>query len=648
MSSYSKAAQQWATFARAWYLLDAKMQPPGKIAEMCKIILQGKHKPVYHALSDLGDHAVVINTRHIAFSGNKWEQKVYSSHTGYPGGFTQVTAAQLHKKDPTAVSANPSLYLLFILYFLNRLARVSPELSLQVRMFWGPLIFLAVLTVVHQPLMVSDHTDLATLNRLQDHEERMNQEMELLQTEFEQKGWTLELLQTPNVSVMTDQPMDDETWDVQHYAILLFFLMCYMYSLEEEPSDDSDTSSSTNGEEEEDPDMESETSGNRQKILEAFCDRHTDVDTSDLTHMCDFVESFVNDLLEACQNDLPYQNTLPLLANCIGVDSAFEGWHTQQSKAFSVLVPVVPPKGHSFHLETSGSEGTSSKHGHILVEMECVCKRERLRGDVICFPHPEQKLSKDKRGAFLMHALCTSSHLDVDKTLHWFQSLVRKAWKNISYKYNLELLPKPSNTACKLNLALRSGKTISVDIILGVPQGDSLVFLATQGAEMDCSAGTGWQRTFAIQELLFFERVNQQAPEGSCHLKCLQIIIFLKESNPSDGKNPVLADYHYKTCLMHLLLFRPLSDWAREDIVQRLQDILLFMRTALQEKCLKHFLIGNVSLPIQIPMPKALRTAVPVNLFKHLAQDPNLHAEAMREFVEVVRQVRALVTDCEE
>lgn len=31
---------------------------------------------------DCGDHVVVINTKHIAFSGNKWEQKVYSSHTG--------------------------------------------------------------------------------------------------------------------------------------------------------------------------------------------------------------------------------------------------------------------------------------------------------------------------------------------------------------------------------------------------------------------------------------------------------------------------------------------------------------------------------------------------------------------------------------
>ncbi|KAG7269767.1 hypothetical protein CRUP_010792, partial [Coryphaenoides rupestris] len=102
MSNFSRSAQQWATFARSWFLIDARMQPPGKIATMCAVRLKGKHKPIYHALSDCGDHVVVMNTRHIAFSGNKWEQKVYSSHGGYPGTFKQVTAAQLHHKDPKA------------------------------------------------------------------------------------------------------------------------------------------------------------------------------------------------------------------------------------------------------------------------------------------------------------------------------------------------------------------------------------------------------------------------------------------------------------------------------------------------------------------------------------------------------------------
>ncbi|XP_041941681.1 39S ribosomal protein L13, mitochondrial [Alosa sapidissima] len=103
MSSFSRSAQQWATFARSWFLIDARMQPPGKIATMSAIRLQGKHKPIYHATSDCGDHVVIMNTRHIALSGNKWEQKIFSSHTGFPGGFKQVTAEQLHDKDPKAL-----------------------------------------------------------------------------------------------------------------------------------------------------------------------------------------------------------------------------------------------------------------------------------------------------------------------------------------------------------------------------------------------------------------------------------------------------------------------------------------------------------------------------------------------------------------
>ncbi|CAM9431729.1 large ribosomal subunit protein uL13m [Lampetra fluviatilis] len=103
MSTCSRVAQQWGTFSRMWYLLDARLQPPGKVAKLCAMHLKGQNKPIYHALNDCGDHVVVINTRHIAFSGNKWDQKVYSSHSGYAGGFKQVIAKDLHKKDPTAI-----------------------------------------------------------------------------------------------------------------------------------------------------------------------------------------------------------------------------------------------------------------------------------------------------------------------------------------------------------------------------------------------------------------------------------------------------------------------------------------------------------------------------------------------------------------
>uniref|UniRef100_A0A8D0DPP4 ITPRIP like 1 n=1 Tax=Salvator merianae TaxID=96440 RepID=A0A8D0DPP4_SALMN len=518
----------------------------------------------------------------------------------------------------------------------------------------GPLIFMAVLALVHHPLMVNDHTDVATLKRLQEQEEVLQKEMGHLQTELEQKGWNWDPGRSREDWVTPDLAPEDGTWDGWHYVALVILILfgCCRHTVEKEPTYDSstDSSSTTSTEDYDDTDLESDHYEAQQNPLEVFYDKHIQTAAGDLGSMCDFVEAFVNDLLEACRNALPYQNTLPLLENCIGVGSAFEGWHVQKGpQAFSVLVPMVPPKGHSFDIETNDSEGAPSKHGHILVETECLCKRERLLGDVVCFlHHPQRELSEDMQGASLMPVLCTSSHLDVDKTIHWFQNLVDKAWKSIGPKFNLTLTPQASKTTCRLKLAFRSGRCIVIDIILGVQQGDSLVFLATHGTEIDHLTGTFWLKSFAVQELLFFKWVSQRTPEDSCHLKCLQLIVYFRESTSSSTHPTVLLNYHYKTCLMHLLLLQPLSDWGPENMAPRLQDILHFMHTALQEKYLEHFLIGNISLPIQIPMPKALRSAEPLNLFEHLAQDPKLYAEAKKEFVAVVEQARTLFAEPEE
>lgn len=45
-------------------------------------MLQGKDKPIYSPEKDLGDVVVVVNGRHVHFTGKKWEQKVYRWHTG--------------------------------------------------------------------------------------------------------------------------------------------------------------------------------------------------------------------------------------------------------------------------------------------------------------------------------------------------------------------------------------------------------------------------------------------------------------------------------------------------------------------------------------------------------------------------------------
>ncbi|ELU04557.1 hypothetical protein CAPTEDRAFT_159961 [Capitella teleta] len=95
--------QQWATFARTWWIYDAKWQCPRQSAPVLIKYLQGKHKPIYHPNSDIGDHVVVINTKHIAMEGEYWRTWKFSHHTGYPGGFSQTRAYDAHDADPTMV-----------------------------------------------------------------------------------------------------------------------------------------------------------------------------------------------------------------------------------------------------------------------------------------------------------------------------------------------------------------------------------------------------------------------------------------------------------------------------------------------------------------------------------------------------------------
>ncbi|XP_063167520.1 inositol 1,4,5-trisphosphate receptor-interacting protein-like 1 [Candoia aspera] len=511
----------------------------------------------------------------------------------------------------------------------------------------GPLIFLAVVALVHHPLMVSDINDSATRDRLREREVRLTREMGLLQVELDQENWDWDPGQSQEQWSSGERTPEGGTWDGWPYVglVLLLLFGCCRRTTEQEPGYASSTdSSSSSSEGDEDTDLEPAYYDSKRRLLEDFYYHRVETEGSGMSSLCDFVEAFVNNLLEGSRNALPSQNTLPLLENCIGVGSAFEGWPVEKvSKAFSVLVPISPPKGHSFHTETSDSQDAPSKHGHISVERDCVCKREKLLGDVVCFlHHPERQLSREEQGGSLLHVLCTRSHLDGEKATQWFRALVSKAWNTLGQKYNLSLTIQQSGKTCRLKLEFPSGKGILIDLLLGVQQGDSLVFLTPQGGKKDHLNGTAWYQSFAVQELLFFKWVGQRAPRDSCHLKCLQVLLFFQASSTPGKKNPVLTDYHYKTSLMHLLLQGPLSSWEPEQIALRLEDILLHMRGALEGKYLQHFLVGNLAFPIRIPLPRSLRSAAPLNLFEPLAQDSSLHAEAMKAFAEVVEQVRAL------
>lgn len=86
---------------RAWWVVDAAGKPLGRLASEVAARLRGKHKPTFSPHVDTGDFVVVVNADKVKLTGNKLEQKLYSRHSGIPGGFRQESYRHLIVRKPT-------------------------------------------------------------------------------------------------------------------------------------------------------------------------------------------------------------------------------------------------------------------------------------------------------------------------------------------------------------------------------------------------------------------------------------------------------------------------------------------------------------------------------------------------------------------
>ncbi|MCF7567445.1 50S ribosomal protein L13 [Sabulilitoribacter arenilitoris] len=101
--SYKTISANKATANKEWVLVDAEGQALGRLSSKVAKLLRGKHKPNFTPHVDCGDNVIIINAEKITLSGNKWNDKSYIRHTGYPGGQRSLTATELYGKDPARV-----------------------------------------------------------------------------------------------------------------------------------------------------------------------------------------------------------------------------------------------------------------------------------------------------------------------------------------------------------------------------------------------------------------------------------------------------------------------------------------------------------------------------------------------------------------
>lgn len=104
--SYKTVSANKKTVNKEWLLVDADGQTLGRLASKVAMLIRGKYKTNYTPHVDCGDNVVIINAEKIVLTGNKWKDKSYIRHTGYPGGQRSITATQLFDKNPARLVEN--------------------------------------------------------------------------------------------------------------------------------------------------------------------------------------------------------------------------------------------------------------------------------------------------------------------------------------------------------------------------------------------------------------------------------------------------------------------------------------------------------------------------------------------------------------
>ncbi|NWS64330.1 IPIL1 protein, partial [Chunga burmeisteri] len=144
------------------------------------------------------------------------------------------------------------------------------------------------------------------------------------------------------------------------------------------------------------------------------------------------------------------------------------GWSAwEKNVLYCLLVPLQPPLGHAFRLELGTLEEMLTNNSCLHVQLQCMCRREQLVEDVLCFLHHHEDELKSQ-DASLLNTLCTNSYLDMKKTAYWFQMLMKDTWKFMPQSHHCQLTVLPATYSCKLRLVNTFQEALSIEMVSGV------------------------------------------------------------------------------------------------------------------------------------------------------------------------------------
>ena len=100
MKTFSAKAHE---VKRDWFVIDATDAILGRLSTEIARRLRGKHKAEYTPHVDTGDYIVVTNVEKLKVTGQKFKEKIYYHHSGFPGGIKSISFDKLQEKHPVRI-----------------------------------------------------------------------------------------------------------------------------------------------------------------------------------------------------------------------------------------------------------------------------------------------------------------------------------------------------------------------------------------------------------------------------------------------------------------------------------------------------------------------------------------------------------------
>lgn len=497
------------------------------------------------------------------------------------------------------------------------------------------------------------------IRKMQVHEEKLQLEQLRLEEEVAQLAAEKEALERMAEEGL-QQNESRTAWDLWSTLCMILFLVIEVWRQDHQ---DGPSPECLGGDEDELPGLEGAplrgiTLPNK-ATLDHFYERCIRGATADAARTREFVEGFVDDLLEAlrslCNRDRDME-----VEDFIGVDSMYENWQVDKPLLCHLFVPFIPPEPYHFHPELWCSSRSvplnRQGYGQIKVvradedTLGCICGKTKLGEDLLCLLHGKNSLAQPS--IEVEDPLCArgSPYLDTMQVMKWFQVALTRAWHRIAHKYEFDLAFGQLDTPGSLKIKFRSGKFMPFNLMPVIQCDDSDLYFVCHLPREPCggtpASSTDWLLSFAVYERHFLRMISRALPEGACHLSCLQIASFLlSKQNRLSGPSG-LGNYHLKTALLHLLLSRRATDWKAGQLAARLQELLCFLEKSLLEKKLHHFFIGNRKVPENMALPEAVRRAEPLNLFRpFVLQQRSLYRKTVDSFYEMLKNAPALISE---